>query len=155
MQELKLDQDGINAAAAEMELAGWTSVWRPGVIAVSELSCGVAIFARHGIGLVDADVETSQPHRLVGAYVDCPGMQRFMLHSVYGSQRLGMSGLNADLTADSLAAFKGRRLCGWAGGDWNFEPDDLLNSGLLTKADAKVAAPPAPHLQCWSWHQDY
>ena len=108
------------------------------------MSCGVAVLARHGIGLVDAEVVTSQPHRLVGAFVEVPGMRRFLLTSAYGAQKLELSEGNADLLADGLAAFAGARVHGWMGGDWNFEPDSVHSCGMLTKANACLVAPFRP-----------
>ena len=99
MQEHKLWGEKLEEAARWTEAQGWTVIWGPAKANEEESgsSGGVAILARIGIGLVNSNANTNLENRLVGAWVEAPGYDRFLIHSAYFCVRAGLSGTNAEV----------------------------------------------------------
>ena len=140
IQEHKLWGDKLAEASRWAETQGWTVVWGPARANEEESgsSGGVAIFARNGVGLVDSEAQTKYEHRLVGAWVEAPGYDRFLIHSAYFCVRAGLSGINAEIMGEIVHEFQSKKAPGYVGADWNVEPQDLLAAEVTERAGAAL-----------------
>ena len=155
IQEHKLWGDKLAEASRWAESQGWTVIWGPARANEEESgsSGGVAIFARNGIGLVDSEVHTNFEHRLVGAWVEAPGYDKFLMHSAYFCVKAGLNGTNAEIMGEIVNEFQSKKAAGYVGADWNVEPQDLMAANVTERARASLITHGTQYGTCTAGNQ--
>jgi hypothetical protein len=144
--------DAISGAEAWCRRNGWQSVWAAAKPSDQdgEASGGTAIFARTGLGLVDANGRLESTHRRVAGTIDVPNGRRTLIVSAYFRCSIGLKGENAELMASigsCVDLFGGPAL---VGADFQVPPEVLEASRAAATllAGGKIVAPVAPRGTC-------
>jgi len=153
-QEHHVREDLIKEKSDQALNLGWKSLWSPANCTADNednrcTSGGVAIFVRKYFGLVEFEDEgvkraSLEPGRLVVGKFSAPGLGSIAVYSAYCLCGVGLNHTNKDLIG-KVHEFNAMHELPWlCGADWNMQPSDLSESGLLSVMKAKIAAPEDP-----------
>ena len=153
LQELKLDELGMADFAAWAAKRQWQVIYSaaaPGPAGSEHhLSAGVAIACRQGLGLrhpgplPSSTSHVISPGRLVAGYVDYPGGLSVLVGSCYLHDGQGLSRANRGILlkwATLTVATTEAAPCWLLGGDFNIQPEILVQDGLPERLAGKLVA---------------
>ena len=139
VQEHKLKEDDIPAASESADYHGWSAVWQPATVGSrGGSSAGEAIFARRGIGLRKAAVDTLFPSRFVAGIIEAPGCPPMCVVSAYFRPDIGMTDLSVTLLAEVIAHCELSGVPGFVGADFNSDPSAVRATGALERIDGTL-----------------
>jgi len=153
-QEHHVREDLIKEKSDQAFGLGWKSLWSPTICTADNddnrfTSGGVAIFVCKYFGLVEFEDngmkrDSLEPGRLVVGKFSAPGLGSLAIYSAYCLCGVGLNHTNKDLIG-KIHEFNAVHGLPWmCGADWNMQPNDLAESGLLGVMKAKIIAPEDP-----------
>ena len=137
VQEHKLKEDDIPAASEWADYHGWSAVWQPATVGSrGGSSAGVAIFARRGIDLRKATVDTLFPSRFVAGIIEAPGCPPMCVVPAYFRPGVGMTDLNVTLLAEVMAHCEMFGMSDLVGADFNSDPSAVRATAAFERIDS-------------------